>query len=439
MGIRQKIRLGFFALGLLLFFSGLMSYFELNKLSNSTRNMLDASLKNMELSKEMLDAVQDQNTALLQIMVTGSAEYDSLLFAGRAKFDAAIREAKISIRDLRGLDSIYAANVQYTGVINNFFDNRAKTGRSDMNWFVGVYKTSYYDLTASIKNFMVSSQSVMDAKTAQLESNAYRAIMPGIIALAIAIIIIVMFSYFIDLYYVRPVLKITEGLHNYLNSKIPFKITMEGRDEVHKLKEYIEALIGLLKNKKSKAGNRAVISILVAVIIMISFYAISRSVAIDDQRKAMGYLQESSNYRTIQQEIKEEAVYTFQLKDVSSNEGQKVYESEGNTIYLSDVEEETDAYLIYFEASGEFSTQGGSIVSVVSHDIEKKHKAYELEGSVNVILDSGMQELPWMYLSVNKTKNKDEYGFRLSKALVAGQSSVKLQLKDLVKTTWTHK
>lgn len=39
----------------------------------------------------------------------------------------------------------------------------------------------------------------------------------------------------------------------------------------------------LLKNKKSKAGNRAVISILVAVIIMISFYAISRSVAIDDR------------------------------------------------------------------------------------------------------------------------------------------------------------
>lgn len=195
----------------------------------------------------------------------------------------------------------------------------------------------------------------------------------------------------------------------------------------------------LLKNKKSKAGNRAVIIILVAVIIMISFYAISRSVAIDDQRKAMGYLQESSNYRTMQQEIKEEAVYTFQLKDVSSNEGQKVYESEGNTIYLSDVEEETDAYLIYFEASGEFSTQGGSIVSVVSHDIEKKHKAYELEGSVNVLLDDGSQELPWTYLSVNKTKNKDEYGFRLSKSLVAGRSSVKIQLKDLVKTTWTHK
>lgn len=253
MGIKQKIRLGFFALGLLLFFSGLMSYFELNKLSNSTRDMLDASLKNMELSKEMLDAVQDQNTALLQMLVAGDTRYDSLLFAGRARFDAAISKAKVSIRDLRGLDSIYAANEQYTTVINTFFADPSKKDRNnDLQWFVDVYKTSYYNLTASIKNFMISSQSVMDAKTTQLESNAYRATMPGIIALAIAIIIIVMFAYLIDLYYVTPVLKITEGVRNYLNSKIPFKVTMEGRDEVYKLKEYIETLIGLLKNKKNE-------------------------------------------------------------------------------------------------------------------------------------------------------------------------------------------
>ena len=152
MGIKQKIRLGFFALGLLLFFSGLMSYFELNKLSNSTRDMLDASLKNMELSKEMLDAVQDQNTALLQMLVAGDTRYDSLLFAGRARFDAAISKAKVSIRDLRGLDSIYAANVQYTTVINTFFADPSKKDRNnDLQWFVDVYKTSYYNLTASIK------------------------------------------------------------------------------------------------------------------------------------------------------------------------------------------------------------------------------------------------------------------------------------------------
>ena len=104
MGIREKIRLGFLALGLLLFFSGLISFFELSKLSRSTQSMLGASLKNMELSKTMLDAVQDQNTALLQIIVSGQSdrESDSLLRAGREKFEAAISDAKISIRDLQG-------------------------------------------------------------------------------------------------------------------------------------------------------------------------------------------------------------------------------------------------------------------------------------------------------------------------------------------------
>ena len=163
MGIKQKIRLGFFALGLLLYFSGLMSYFELNKLSHSTRDMLDASLKIMELSKEMLDAVQDQNTALLQMLVAGDSRYDSLLFIGRARCDAAIGKAKVSIRDLRGLDSIYAANVQYTTGINTFFADQSKKDRDDLQWFVDVYKSSYYNLTASSNNFMISSQSVMDA------------------------------------------------------------------------------------------------------------------------------------------------------------------------------------------------------------------------------------------------------------------------------------
>lgn len=77
----------------------------------------------------------------------------------------------------------------------------------------------------------------------RLESNAYRSIMPGIITLGIAILIIMMFFYFVDFYYIRPVLKITSALNSFLTYKVPFKITVAGRDEVLKLKEYIEELI----------------------------------------------------------------------------------------------------------------------------------------------------------------------------------------------------
>ena len=250
MGIREKIRLGFLALGLLLFFSGLISYLELNRLSRSTHSMLGASLRNMELSKKMLDAVQDQNTALLQMIVAGQPGGDSLLVAGRDKFDSALGEAKISIRDLQGFDSVCAANIRYNGIVDAYLRDSLKA--DNVGWFVNIYKTSYSSLTSSIKNFMVSSQNSMDTKAIRLEDNAYRATMPGFIALLIALVIVVIFYYFVNLYYIKPVLKITHVLDAYLNSKIPFKVTLEGRDEVHRLKEYIEKLIDQLKSKRSE-------------------------------------------------------------------------------------------------------------------------------------------------------------------------------------------
>lgn len=240
--------LGFSSLAVLLLISGIISYFELKSLSHTTKSVLEVSVKNMELSKSMLDAVQDQNTALLQAIVTGTSNSDSLLQIGRTRFDDALGRANVMIHDLPGLDSIYTAYMRYTIIVNQHINDKGT--QENITWFVDTYKTSYTELTSSIKNFMISTQNLMDSRTQQLENNAYRAIMPSIIALAIAIIIILIFFYFMDIYYIKPVLRITKGLHMYINSKVPFKVEMVGRDEVYKLKEYIETLITQLKNKK---------------------------------------------------------------------------------------------------------------------------------------------------------------------------------------------
>ena len=250
MGLKNKIRLGFLSLALLLFFSGIISYFELSRLSHSTHGMLGASFRNMELSKTMLDAVQDQNTALLQMIVSGSRNSDSMLIVGRQKFDSSMREANVLIRDLQGFDSIYAANVAYNRIVDAYLSDSLH--KNSVGWYVNIYETSYADLTTSIKNFMVSSQRIMDVKAQRLEDNAYRATMPGFIALLIGILIVVVFFYFINLYYISPVLKITDALKNYLNSKIPFKVNVEGRDEMFRLKESIEKLIDQQKSKRNE-------------------------------------------------------------------------------------------------------------------------------------------------------------------------------------------
>lgn len=250
MGIRQKIMIGFLSLGALLFFSGIISYFELSKLTTSTNQMLESSTRNIEFSRKMLDAVQEQNTALLHTEVLGLSDYDSLLMAGGDNFNRAVEETGFYVFDLPGLDTIYAARRNYNDVIvSHFSDTLSREDR--IMWFVTTYKTEYYNLTSAIKNFMINSQLDMEAKTQLLEDNAYRAVMPGIIALVIGIIIILIFYYFIDIYYVAPILKITKALNSYFTLNIPFSVNIEGRDEIVKLKDYIEQMTLQLKNKKN--------------------------------------------------------------------------------------------------------------------------------------------------------------------------------------------
>ena len=63
-GIRKRVTVGFLSIVCLLFFSGMLSFFELNHLSRATDEILKANQRNIELAKEMLDAAHEQNMAL---------------------------------------------------------------------------------------------------------------------------------------------------------------------------------------------------------------------------------------------------------------------------------------------------------------------------------------------------------------------------------------
>lgn len=78
----------------------------------------------------------------------------------------------------------------------------------------------------------------------------WRALTPGTIALLVSIIIVLIFWFMVNHYYVRPTLMIQRRLHDFLRHNIPFGVTTEGHDEVARLRENIETLISMLKNRQ---------------------------------------------------------------------------------------------------------------------------------------------------------------------------------------------
>lgn len=238
MGIKRKIVIGFISIGTLLFLSGIISTFELVRFNRATAVILERSRSTIELSKDMLDAVQEQNTALL-MSVTDSltSTYDSIIEASRVEFNRAFTQARITMAGSPKLTQLAQANDYYNSIVAQINDTVT------IDWFSKVYKTSYFNLTHSIKEFMVAAQGQIIEFTAELEESAYRATMVGIIALAAGLLLIVMFYFMINHFVIYPTLEIQRGLHKHLNSRIPFDVPITTNDELLTLKQDISQLI----------------------------------------------------------------------------------------------------------------------------------------------------------------------------------------------------
>ena len=63
-GMRKRVTVGFLSIVCLLFFSGMVSFIELSRLSRDTGEILGANQRNIELAREMLDAVHAQNVGV---------------------------------------------------------------------------------------------------------------------------------------------------------------------------------------------------------------------------------------------------------------------------------------------------------------------------------------------------------------------------------------
>lgn len=274
-GIRKRVLVSFLSVVVLLFFAGLVSLFELRRVSSDTEEILRASERNLELAKDMLDAAARQNKAVVHSVVFRQRDYDTVLMASIAELARTlevVREAAVSEAYLDTL-SASVENVQHltqeflrlrtqdeavADGLKPFDDGDTlamKGAAADFDgarWYAESYSKAYDKLTGSIKNYMISTQSSLAPRTEQLKRNAYRAVTPVLISLLVMIAIVLMLYYFVSAYLVRPVLAMNKSLGDYLRFGLPFRIKAEVKDEVGELKDRIDDAIQLAKKAKQE-------------------------------------------------------------------------------------------------------------------------------------------------------------------------------------------
>ncbi len=249
MTIRKKIIIGFVSLAVLLFFSGVISYFELRRLSRETSEIFTANTHNLDLSRQMLDVMQQQAFATAVAIDGNNKGYDSLYKASSAALEGIMLQATVTVRDREEMQQIYAAHNIYEKVLADYV---AMGAPAHEEWFDTTFRNAYGDLSGAIKDYMVVSQDALREKSSNLGKTAYRAITPGILALSVGIVILLMFLFLIDVYFSRPINAINRSLKGYVAQRIPFNVKDECSGEVAELRDGIDDLIALYKSRKTE-------------------------------------------------------------------------------------------------------------------------------------------------------------------------------------------
>ena len=263
-GIRKRVTVGFLSIVVLLFFSGLVSLYELNHMSTDIESILAGNRRSIELSESMLDAIRANDRAVISYAVLQDTLYADSCRSTFSAFKTKVLQAREESNTSAGFlfDSLesYASLMNYAVV--QLLDSHVIEQQSIMpdsldlisfdgrEWYDEMYLPAYNMTSGAILRVMSDTRTSLTPRAERLSRNAYRAVTPVFISLVVMIAILLMFYYFVVIYIAKPIIEMNKSLGDSIRYKIPFKVKTECRDEMQDLKEKIESVINNPKNPK---------------------------------------------------------------------------------------------------------------------------------------------------------------------------------------------
>ena len=252
-GIRKRVTIGFLSIVALLFFSGLVSLFELSHMSVDIEAILGSSRRSIEMSKNMLSAIHANDRAVVNYAVFRDSIYADSCRGSMERFNLTIRQARTASGTSSAdalPDSLGHLSARMEQAREEMHAKASGATFDGRKWYDDNYLPLYNDITDGITDVMSSVQGSLTPRAEQLNLNAYRSVTPVFISLLVMIAILLMFYYFIMIYTVKPIIEMNRSLGDYLRYKLPFDVKAECRDEMHELKEKIESVMVGTKTTK---------------------------------------------------------------------------------------------------------------------------------------------------------------------------------------------
>lgn len=259
MGIKKKISLGFVVIGVILLLSSVIAIYEFVSMRRSVYSIMTDNIAGINSSRILLEVADEYNFNLIKSMgvdtvpaipdIKKDVRFPQYLAQVKAKFTTE--------PEMQMADSVLLAYTAYIHVIKDAAyiwqgDYMARRG-----WYFNSLYPKYMTLRDYIGKLTFITQKALSDNSEYLTDSFYRSIMPGVVAVSTGMILIFLFNYFINLYFISPLIRISKGIKDFLLYRKTYNYTDIGDDDLKELSQNVKDLIEANKElSKSKQESR---------------------------------------------------------------------------------------------------------------------------------------------------------------------------------------
>jgi len=238
--LKSKLILSLSAIAVVLLISSIISVMEYRSMSNYVSGMIGDNINSVNDARRLADVCNSYNLDILSVIGDDNKstlpDFDNEAFMARCD---SLR-ASISGKSLKPLaDAVeysYAAymltSLELEDVLkSDFIDSRT--------WYFERLQPKFERLNADIEALSEAVYQQLSANSATFDRGFYRSIIPGIVAVGVGLLLVLMLLFFLMSYYVSPICRMLDNLSAYKTVGKKYTCTFEGDDQLAELNEGI--------------------------------------------------------------------------------------------------------------------------------------------------------------------------------------------------------
>jgi hypothetical protein len=214
--MRLKLLFSLGSIAAILLVSGFISIIEYRRMSDYVSDLIASNIKSINLSQRLADMTQEYNHQMLNVVLkndlTLMPEFDFQFFLQQAD---SLKSAVTSSSSLPVVDTVSNSFDAFMKTSLKFDEVFLADTVNTSEWFFGSLQPCYNKFRGDMNTLNSAIHEELRNNSEDFDAGFYRSIIPGVVSVGAGLLLVMLLMYFILVYYVNPLYRMSDGVDNY--------------------------------------------------------------------------------------------------------------------------------------------------------------------------------------------------------------------------------